>query len=83
MSKPISQREARAMRKRLREIADRERQERHAWTATWPNGVCLQSVTVDPVVYAKIETARRLGYPVVVTTSQNALYFHAVKEIEQ
>lgn len=67
------------MRRQLRQIAERDQQAWRAWSQEWPGGVCLATLQADPVLYAKIETARRLDRPVVVTISNGHLYFHAVK----
>lgn len=69
MTKPISQREARALRKRVQELEGIIDRQRFAWATNWPGGTHLGSVNYgEPnVLVAAARTARRLKHAVVVT----------------
>lgn len=67
MSKPISQREARQLRKRVAELERQEDSRRNAWVQQYPGGVHIASFSFDNdrTEIACIGTARRLGHAVV------------------
>jgi hypothetical protein len=73
MTKPISQREARALRRRVQELEDTIDRQRNAWATDWPNGTHLGSVNYGApnVLVAAARTARRLGHAVVVTCNDD------------
>ena len=77
--KPISQREAHALRKRVRELEGRELSRFTRWAQDYPGGVNIAVVTLDDVTAAKLKTARALSHAVVaVPQSDNRLYFYAL-----
>ena len=78
----ISQKEARHLRQRVKELEERRRKERAGYASDYPGGVHLGSWEPADWFYASIKTARRLGFPVVVTHEPNTqkLQFYAVKE---
>lgn len=74
----ISQREARRMRRRLRELDGMKR----GWGKEWPEGKCILTARKGEMLTeedtAIIRTARLLGHPVVVTSEGDTLYFHGM-----
>ena len=73
----ISQREARALRKRVAELETVLDRQRNAWRAEWPNGVNIATVSHhETAVVAHV--ARKLGHAVVVTTDGDVLRFFAL-----
>lgn len=76
----ISQREAHRLDKRVTELMREREQNARAWSRDWVGGVHIGSIHTHDQAVAWIQTARRLGRPVVVTLdSDNAVMFHAVK----
>jgi hypothetical protein len=80
-SSRISQREARRMRKELRELRERDVARVRAWSKDYVGGVCIVTMEAGDVALTAIRTARALGHAVVVTHSatERTLYFNAVK----
>ena len=80
MSKPISQAEARRLRRRVRQLEEEMRLQRHGYGLEWPNGETLMSVSKDECIaeeeLATVRTAQRLGHPVLVRVYQNTLHFY-------
>lgn len=70
--KKISQREARALRKRVAALEEQARHQRRAWARDYPGGVHIGSQAVDPLTIARIATARKLGHPVVAVPCDQA-----------
>lgn len=71
----ISQKEARRLRKRVRELEQAERHRRRSWGQEWLGGVIVTSFqwpTTDQHVIA-IRTARKIGHAVVVTGDDNGM----------
>ncbi len=67
--KTISQREARAYRKRANDLERLLHAQRRGWGEEWPNGTLLRRIDVDqdsPAAVA-ITAARKLRHAVVVT----------------
>jgi hypothetical protein len=62
----ISQREARALRKRVNEMETVLDRQRNAWADSWPDGVNIATFAVDREINAAIRTARRLNHACVV-----------------
>ena len=80
MSK-ISQREAHLMRKELRALHERDAARLRAWSSDWPHGIHIGTITVNNCEWHIVQTARKLGYAIVVTPSQNGkteLLLHAM-----
>jgi hypothetical protein len=65
----ISQREARRLRQKVRQLEDQEHQRNRVWVEGWPNGVHLGSLAVPEWIYYSALTARKLGHAIVVTTA--------------
>lgn len=63
----ISQREARRLQTRVAQLERAEYERRSSFVSDWPGGVNIASLVIDPIVMAKISTARKLGHAVVVT----------------
>lgn len=75
----ISQREARRVRKRVRELEEMENKRRMTWKSDYPGGVFLVGINVQSNVHAMAKTARKLGHAVVVTTNgENELQLYAL-----
>lgn len=78
-TKPITQREARALRARVAELERREENRRGIWFNDYPGGQHIGSFTVSDVAAAKIRTARLLKHAVVVTNGNlGELNFYAL-----
>lgn len=76
----ISQREARAAVKRVDELETLRAKERTSWVSDYPRGVYLAHWEPDAWLFHSVKTARRLGFPVVVTHDDNGkLHFHIVR----
>lgn len=80
MSKGISQREARALRKRVEELTNERNMQRRAWGRQYPGGVHLGTLGIDDTWFrGRIEGARLLGHAVIVTEeSDGKLKFFAL-----
>ena len=71
MSKKISQREARSLRKRVAELEKANEQNANAWAREYIGGVNVATVIVTDVSHAICRTARKLGHALVVVPSDN------------
>lgn len=77
MAKPISQREARALRKRIRILEDQIEMQRNVWTREWPGGVHLASITHRETAI-QLQVARKLKHAVVATICGDDIRFYAL-----
>ena len=66
-TKPITQREAQELRKRVAILEQLEDDRRNNWVMDYPGGRHLGSIVISDVDAAKIRTARLLEHAVVVT----------------
>lgn len=71
MTRKISQREARALKKRVVELERAENDRRYAWAQEWPNGTKIATETLDSVTGSACRIARKLKHAVVVVTKDN------------
>lgn len=75
----ISQREARRLRKRVESLERVIEGQRRSWSAEFPHGVHIATVTVTAADAAAIFTARKLGHAVVLSRSTDtAVLCHAL-----
>lgn len=83
--KYISQREARALRKRVAELEAREQSRFLCWGAEYVEGtnVASQVLDADSKLITVIKTARRLRHAVVVTADNERLYYYALPAPER
>lgn len=67
MTRRISQREARALRKRVRELEALQRRQRTVWGEEWPDGTIIGRLQLDApsLQIQAVQTARRLKHAVV------------------
>lgn len=72
----ISQREARALKKRVAELEDAEYRRRSAWVSQYPGGAYLKSMAINEIEWNIVRTARKLKHAVVVIESQNTYELH-------
>jgi hypothetical protein len=79
VSKPISQREARSLRKRVEELERAERSRANRWASEWVGGTSLFHMPADAYARASVATSRLLGHAVVVTLDGSDLHFHAIR----
>lgn len=82
MSKKISQREARKLRKRVTELEKINEQNASAWAREYIGGVNIATVPTSEVHHAICRTARKLGHALVAVPSDNGkleLILYAVK----
>jgi hypothetical protein len=79
MIRKISQTEARRLKKQVQDLKSQLAISRLTRIEDWSTGwVNLESLTFGVTEWARIDTARRLGHPVVaVTTSNNVVRFYA------
>ena len=70
-TKQISQREARAFKRRVAELEAMEGRRRNAWADSYPGGVNITTLTVPESARASIHTARLLKHAVVGTLSSD------------
>jgi len=75
--KPISQREARALKRRVRELEQRDRELRSAFSSTYP-GAWLAQCTVSEHLAACLGTAKRLGHVVVAKIYDGGVNYYAI-----
>jgi hypothetical protein len=81
MSKPISQREARRLRKTVRKMEADLAAQRSRWTKEWPGGVLIDTIEVSNTEWNIVRTARLMGHPVVVTAAEvNKLGVWGIKQ---
>lgn len=71
----ISQREARKLQKRVRELEQQNTERLRRWSAEWPGGTSIASAKWDEFarVPVAIRTARALRHAVVVTVDDAGL----------
>lgn len=79
MTKTISQREARALRRRVEELESAERQRRHTYARDYPGGVNIATQNYSAATEflpAVVHNSRKLGHAVVcVADGARILYF--------
>jgi hypothetical protein len=71
MSKKISQREARNLRKRVEELEKRNEQNASSWAREYFGGTHVATIATGEVSHAICRTARKLGLALVVVPSDN------------
>lgn len=80
--KAISQREARRLKKQVRDLMNQIDTMRRSWGRDYP-GVHLLTLNEEDVMgdtdVAVLKTARRMGHPVVVTVDGKAVYFYGMQ----
>ena len=75
----ISQREARRLKARVRQLETERTEQRNKWIRDYPGGIPLGNITRErDWLSGRIEAARLLNHPVVVTEGEGKLYFFAV-----
>lgn len=78
----ISQREARRLRKRVKELEQAIENQRSVWSQDWPGGTDIgrigDQIGIDPRLLGAIETARKLSHAAVCTTTGAVVRFHAL-----
>jgi len=77
--KPLSQREAYRLKKRVEELEAERRHMRDRWVGDWPASIPIHRLSVDIVTKAVVKTARTLEHAVVVTIQDDQLVFWASK----
>ena len=77
-TKHISQREARALKRRIAQLEAAEERRRNCYVKEYPGGTHLGWVAATHVDLAKVSTARRLGHAVVVTDVNGLLQLYAL-----
>lgn len=76
--KAISQREARALKKRVAELEDAEDRRRNAWIYDYPGGVHIGSMAADLDDRTKVIVARKLGHAVVCVAADGVIRLYAL-----
>lgn len=78
-TKNITQREARALQRRVAELESRDEDRRSAWVRDYPDGTHIGSVVLSDVDAAKVRTARLLQHAIVVTNGdRNEIHLYAL-----
>lgn len=68
------------MKHQLHHMKEQDQVRRNAYAQTWPNGVHLQTLTIDAVVEGKLKTARKLGFSLVaITPNAGQVDFYAIR----
>lgn len=76
--KPISQVEARRLRKRVNQLEGVLAAQRLVYSKTWPSGIYIaQDASPSIEVHQAIKTARILNHAVFVIPYDNQLFFYA------
>jgi hypothetical protein len=70
VTKPISQREARKLKQRVKKMEADLAAQRGRWSKEWPGGVLIDTINVTNAEWNIVRTARLMGHPVVVTTGE-------------
>lgn len=80
-----SQREARRLAQRVRELQDIQDKQRDRWATQWPDGIFIRELGFDAndPLLVSISTARKLGFPVLVTVQGSRIVFFAVSPTSQ
>ena len=77
--KKISQRQARANLKELKQLRAVEDQRRNNWRRDYPGGVHLHTMSEpDAKLYTTTKTARQLKHAVVLTAADGAIHCYAL-----
>ena len=80
MRRNISQRDARAMRKKLAALESRDAARARSWSSEYPGGTHIDTLAVQGVEYVAIKTAWMLGHAVIVKpTRTNEVQVFAVR----
>lgn len=81
MSKRISQREARRLRKRVAVLEDLERRRYSAWAREYPSGTHVGSISWPGrnTTTEAVRVARLLGHAVIVTVDGTELRLYATR----
>lgn len=75
----ISQREAHALKRRVKELGWEQNRQRYRWAADFPGGVLLGKLPRNSDwLTGRIDAARTLGHAVVVTQEDSTVSFHAL-----
>lgn len=79
MPAKISQREALKLKKRVAELERLDRDRSNAYMRDYPGGIHIASIALAEVSYAKLDTAKRLGFALVGTVAnRNELAVYAL-----
>lgn len=77
--KPISQREARELKRRVAELEAMEDRRRNAWADSYPGGTNIATLNIPDSARSEIRVARLLKHAVVVTlSSDGSMRLHAL-----
>lgn len=85
MSEPISQAEARRLKKRVEQLERDERNRRTRFATDYPGGVNIATQTFDApesFLPAVVSNSRKLGHAVVVVADGKVLRFYALPHPE-
>lgn len=76
----ISQREARRLRKQLRELEQRDNRRSNAWAQDYPGGTVIATISLAalPKENSAISTARKLKHAVVAISDGDLVRFYAL-----
>lgn len=78
MTKLISQREGRRLRRRVAELVRIDNIRHTRWSSDYPGGTNICTVAVDAVSFARIDTASMLKCAIVVKPYDGKLLVYAV-----
>ncbi|MFK2876947.1 hypothetical protein [Rhodanobacter hydrolyticus] len=77
-TKHISQREARALKRRVAQLEAAEDRRRNCYAFDWPGGTHIGSLSADAASLAKVDIARRLKHAVVCTAVNGIIQLYAL-----
>jgi NADPH-dependent glutamate synthase beta subunit-like oxidoreductase len=75
----ISQREARALRKRVAELETQRDEKNRSWSSEWPEGRHIWNIGLSDTCREALKVARVLGHALVGTLDDKGLKVYAVK----
>jgi len=73
MSKPIPQREARRLRKRVDELESVISQQKNSWHSEWPSSIGIRELPAEKGTIDVVNVCRKLGHAVVVTDNGDGM----------
>lgn len=79
MSKPISQTEARRLRKQVRELQSKIDQITNSYSRDY-HGFCIASFVASDVLSARMDVAKCLGHTLIARQRGNEIYIYAAEK---
>lgn len=77
-TKPISQREAHRLKKRVEQLQEEKRIALNQWRSEYPGGIHIRNFNCSDVTVAALDTAQKLGCALVGKLRNQNLYIYAI-----